>query len=1299
MRQNDILITEQFLNEEEYKELISEAFEHLWQSRYRIGLVTAKKVYEMDQTNYLAAACLAWAYLENGNTAKALELANDAVELSPNEDAHLYRGFILMRLGIFEGALRDLDEAIEKKPKLLTWAYINKARALAGSERYYEALEEIEKAIALSENKDEKLLTLRKWYRRASGYKAGLFGDILKTETELLDDGEEALKQQEFWFAIWAAQKILDDPKNTEQHMQAHLLMLDAMAAMFQFKPAYEKAIRLDESIKSNERFESVFNKITQNYKPSKEEETLYFEQKRFIKRTDIQKYNEAFIETIGCRVFNLDKSMGLPERLYCLQFNAEEIKYIGAEVIIANPFYNEKPCTLSGESAWYLNGIEIGRHQFELKLKKEWKDVVFVQSWGADEPGFWFEGNGKVEISIENRKICERWFSIGYTEIPNEEESSIPNDEIRFTKCDHLLPESGSNVNKTQESLSLEELLAELDKFTGLKSVKQAMRGFVDYLSFVKERKKLGLKTHDNLSLHSVFLGNPGTGKTSVARLLGRIFKAMGLLPLGHVVEVDRTGLVGQYIGETGQKTDKALNDAIGGVLFIDEAYTLSKKASGMQDFGQEAIDIILKRMEDKGNEFAVVVAGYPDEMNIFLESNPGMKSRFNHYFDFEDFTPDELIEIFNSMAASEEYEIEPDAIDLVKKEFTELYRKRDKSFGNARLVRNIFTEAKMSLSKRYVALPEKEKTKKALTTIVLKDIEQLVSKKIQKKVEIPINEDKLAAALLKLQKLTGLASVKKEIEEIVKLVRYYKEQNQTPDEKFLSHVLFLGNPGTGKTTVARIFSEIFSALGFLPKGHLVEVDRQGLVSSYVGQTAEKTKKVIDQSLGGTLFIDEAYTLAKKGESGSDFGKEAIDTLLKRMEDDKGKFIVIAAGYTQEMQNFIESNPGIKSRFQKTFYFDDYTPDNLMEIFKNSLREKNVIAGEDVLKQVKKYFNELYRNRDKNFGNARIVRNLLEEGLRNQLLRIADIPQAERDKDESRKLVLSDLQDLIKADHEKQVVKVEGDKEKLEALLDELNELTGLDSVKASVEKLIGGLRVAKIRKERGLKVISKTKHSVFLGNPGTGKTTVARLLSKIYKEMGFLERGHLVEADRAMLVSGYQGQTAIKTGAVIQKALGGTLFIDEAYALSRGANDFGQEAIDTLLKGMEDNIGNLVVIVAGYPNEMKSFLNANPGLESRFTNFFTFEDFTPQQMLEITNSLCEKNGYKIDEGGWQLLLDLYADLYKKRDRNFGNARSIRNIFYEAISNQELRLNSINGANDEDLITITMEDVGKIHI
>ncbi len=1286
--------------EEELDELLDEAFEHLKQGRYRMALTNAKKVFDEKPNDCKAATCYAWAILENGNPVQALELANLAIELKPDDvNTRLYRGYFLMRMGVYEGALSDIDYAISNKTDLLTWAYLNKARTLAGLERYFEALEIIDKAIEYSSEPNEKLIKIKDYLRTALGYNEGFFSGILTRKKSHLEEGEEALKEKEFWFALWAARDVLKSPSLSKYHDEAHLLELEALLGLYQYKTIKGLIEIYKHRFSDNQRFKSIERRVFKFYNDNKS--YVKNESDDFVSsnRTDLKIYEKTFFNVIHAKTYDVIESNRTGKRTYLLQFNDSLVRYIGIEVLIDNPFYNNKDAELEGLAVWSLNGVEVGRHSFKLNIKKQWQYLEFVQSWGTDTPGFWCRGQGKVDIYLSNILICTRFFLIGDSEIVNFEEDKLRLDENSLEKPSTNQPISAQKYSQPEsQTESLEELLLNLNSFIGLNEIKQSLNDFVDYLKFINERKKLGLKTQGSLSVHSVFLGNPGTGKTTIARLLGKIFRAMGIVENGHVIEVDRSGLVGQYIGETAQKTQKVIEEAIGGVLFIDEAYSLIKEGN-QQDFGKEAIDVLLKKMEDTDENFVVIVAGYPEEMESFLNSNPGLKSRFSHTFNFPDYTPEELIEIFKKFASDEEYSIEDDAIEYLKSVLTELYRKRDKTFGNARLVRNYFNDVKIQIGKRYLKLPEDKRTKEAMTTITKEDIENIINKNKTDSVQFDIDEEKLNNLLDELNNFVGLNSVKKEIADLVKLARFYIEQGEKLTDKFFSHFVFVGNPGTGKTTVARLFSQINSALGILPKGHLVETDRRGLVGTYVGQTAEKTNQLINEAIGGTLFIDEAYALYKPGDTGSDFGQEAIDTLLKRMEDDRGKFIVIAAGYTDEMKIFLNSNPGLKSRFTKTLVFEDYSPDELLTITETMLNNKNYLLAEEVKKPLLNYYTELYKNRDKSFGNARVVRNLIEASLKNHLLRIADVSPSNRNKEIIELITLDDFSELISPVKKTKEIQVQTNKDLLEIYLEELNKLAGLEDVKKSVDKLISSLKVSKLRKERGLKVVPKNLHSVFLGNPGTGKTTVARLLSKIYKEMGVLSRGHLMEVDRSMLVAGYQGQTAVKTAAVIEKAVGGTLFIDEAYSLAKPGDDFGREAIETLLKRMEDYQGDLVVIVAGYTDEMKAFLDSNPGLSSRFTNFFYFEDFTPRQLLEIALVISTDSGYQLDEGAWQLLLDIFTDLYKNRSKNYGNARTVKNILFKAISNQEERISTLPKLTDQDLITITFDDIKNIDV
>ena len=265
-----------------------------------------------------------------------------------------------------------------------------------------------------------------------------------------------------------------------------------------------------------------------------------------------------------------------------------------------------------------------------------------------------------------------------------------------------------------------------------------------------------------------------------------------------------------------------------------------------------------------------------------------------------------------------------------------------------------------------------------------------------------------------------------------------------------------------------------------------------------------------------------------------------------------------------------------------------------------------------------------------------------------------------------------------------------------LEELLAELDGLCGLDRVKKDVKSLINLVKVRKLREEAGLPVPPMSLHLVFMGNPGTGKTTVARLLAKIYHAVGVLSKGQLVEVDRSGLVAGFVGQTALKTQEAVQKAIGGVLFIDEAYALvnAESANDFGHEAIEVILKNMEDHRKDLIVIVAGYTDRMERFIHANPGLESRFNKYFFFEDYDGGQLMDIFRSMCKKNGYTLSEEGGRFVEKDLRELYDSRDENFGNARDVRNLFEQAVARQADRVSQLEEPTKEQLMELRPEDL-----
>jgi SpoVK/Ycf46/Vps4 family AAA+-type ATPase len=266
------------------------------------------------------------------------------------------------------------------------------------------------------------------------------------------------------------------------------------------------------------------------------------------------------------------------------------------------------------------------------------------------------------------------------------------------------------------------------------------------------------------------------------------------------------------------------------------------------------------------------------------------------------------------------------------------------------------------------------------------------------------------------------------------------------------------------------------------------------------------------------------------------------------------------------------------------------------------------------------------------------------------------------------------------------------------EELLAELDALVGLDAIKDSVRSLINLVKVRRLREEAGLPVPPMSLHMVFTGNPGTGKTTVARIMGGLFRAIGVLSKGHLVETDRGGLVAGYVGQTAVKTGELVRSALGGILFIDEAYALTppEAQNDFGREAVETLLKLMEDNRNELVVIVAGYNEPMEDFISSNPGLQSRFNRYFAFPDYNAGELLAIFAGMCEKHEYALSEYARKSAETLLADMYAARGENFGNARDVRNLFENVISVHADRVSGIEAPTREELRSVSAEDIEK---
>jgi SpoVK/Ycf46/Vps4 family AAA+-type ATPase len=518
----------------------------------------------------------------------------------------------------------------------------------------------------------------------------------------------------------------------------------------------------------------------------------------------------------------------------------------------------------------------------------------------------------------------------------------------------------------------------------------------------------------------------------------------------------------------------------------------------------------------------------------------------------------------------------------------------------------------------------------------------------------------------LKKLNGMVGLAAVKQEISNLAAFLNLQIRRGETNTFQG-KHYVFTGNPGTGKTTVARIMADVFRTLGILSRGQLVEADRSKLVSGYSGQTAIKTNQLIDSAMGGVLFIDEAYTL-KSGDNDS-FGGEAIDTLLKRLEDDRGKFICIVAGYTDQMHDFIDTNPGLKSRFTQTIHFDDYTPDELTEIFINLAKGKNFTVDDATRQAIHRQFEQLYLRRDKNFGNAREARRIFDAAVEKQSQRLMAEVNNPNFKDE-------DMYRITEADL---AVQQSEKARPLDEVLNELDEFIGMRSVKNMIRRLAVQSMFMKQRAAMGAgKVQQMAMNFILTGNPGTGKTSIARKMGEVLQSMEILPTSRVIEASRATLVGKYMGETPKIVNNMCDKAMGGILFIDEAYTLSSENDQYGKEAIDTLMKRMEDDRGKFVVIAAGYQKEMEDFMNVNPGLASRFTHKMHIEDYNEDELLAIFKKMASKDNYTLSPAAEFKLMDLICRKVVSKSNSFGNAREMRNMLDETIQQLSVRVSAM---------------------
>lgn len=786
----------------------------------------------------------------------------------------------------------------------------------------------------------------------------------------------------------------------------------------------------------------------------------------------------------------------------------------------------------------------------------------------------------------------------------------------------------------KDYSTPTLEEVKYKVNSIIGMKKLKEFLNDIENNYKVQEIRERLGLKSA-KVVLNMIIAGNAGTGKTNAARATYEYLNALGILSKGVFKEVSKADFVSENSNDTAKITNDIINSALGGVLFIDEAYSLCKSED--DKVGKEIVDALLKGIEDNKNNIVVILAGYEKDMEIFLSFNPGLKSRFPNIIKFEDYNPSEMYDIAVDIARSKGYRIS----DNVKTGLIELFKRNQmigkNDLGNARFVRNIVENAIVDASKKYL-------------TDTTKEIDLLERDNFNFKAKSKFDLEK------KLNGIIGLEDVKKLLRSQYKLIVAEEKRKsvgvRTKIEQNLNMV-FAGNPGTGKTSIARLVAEMLNSMGLLKVGQLIETDKSSFVSEIPGETSKKTESKFKEAIGGILFIDEAYTLAS-----DDLGREAIETLLKLIEDYSKEVIVILAGYQEEMEAFFDVNIGLKSRFPLWTTFEDYNADELFEMSIMLIKLKGFKLSKNGYVALKKSFVDIYEDSDSTSGNGRMVRNYVEGVIRNQSIRIAenDISVYEMNL-----ITTRDIQQITNFGYDS--------KFELEKSLKDLK------IHKKAKDFLVNQYKVLKAETKRRKIGISgdihKNMNMIFTGEIGTGKIAVLNSLSEMYYNMGIIKTKIISTIDANEVI--YMLNEGIKFEDILTKQLGKLLYINNASILMKDARHKQIEI--ALVKFIDNSKGKIIITIAGNKKEMKELILSNPALNLRFPQWLDFENYSQEELLDLALYFLNKKGFNIINEEYSVLENAIRDIIENKNISLKNGLMIESLIDILIRTQSIRI------------------------
>lgn len=898
----------------------------------------------------------------------------------------------------------------------------------------------------------------------------------------------------------------------------------------------------------------------------------------------------------------------------------------------------------LYGEEWVYEFIIRVVNRDGSIRAMQVAKATHFIQDqagnsilcFGVDlgnQEDFVTAGEYTLIVSCFGQVVLNLGFAIGQKDVPYDFEQ-----EILAAGRQPVIRHTVTSVYSAKDK---EEILDRLYRLVGLRKVKEEITRIIEYVEFVRLRRENGFSDHFP-AMHLIFTGHPGTGKNTVAELIGELYCKLGLLSNGKVNYYKRQDLVKDGVVAEEQLIRQALKKNLGGIMFIDQAGDLFCPEN-QNDRGIAALGILFNILLHEKPEVLVILADEEEEMDMMMEAFPDLQKVFPRHLCFEDYTPEELMEITRSKLAKLEYCFSPGAEEKFYKQLKMACIANEVDFTNSHYIDEQLQEAAMQMSRRLMANRVREYKKEDLMLITEEDI-------------VALPEGDLGKSLEKLNAMVGLGQLKQSIVQHLNYVYFIRERQKHGFTDIMPplNMIFSGNPGTGKMTVAKMMGEIYHTIGILERPNVVIQDGRNLAVESSGMSSiGVADMLLEMAAGGMLYIEHADALPQ-----SEFGLALFEDLLSNISTEEcGNTIVVFGGYPDRTAKMLEMNPALRNYFPYLFQFTDYTPEELVQIAENNLREKNYVFHPKAKEAFVELIHKAYENRNQNFGNVLLVEKIVEMAIRNMSERTMRIRQ-------ERELTRREVSTIRKDDIPVNIFEMPEsgrdmfDEAGIKEALEELDQIIGQPGIKKQIGDFV---ELAYHYSREGVKLSSRMSLQwCFTGNSAMGKGTVARIIARLYKAMGIITKGQVVDFKVERMIGLMEDEAQRSIGEVLAKSNGGILLFDEDSPKLNEAIGFRERVRAILINQMAERPGSYIIIYAE-PLERIAGINGDAEHLSELVNVLKFEDYTKEELMIILKRRLNKENMKMTITARQYMAVFINSLVATEERSHASSRLMR--------------------------------------